>query len=617
MANLVSSGTADKLIKNQYLHSNTSNFVEVVSQLRLVQREQTDNELLLQIKDRLERLLNKTNDQMNAFYQDLSAYYESIGQTDKIITGRDYYHDGIYEPNGANEFSRKFLINKNMDANSTDEQIILSIINSIESRSEIIRIYNEVSQERMNTSVLFNQEQQDLIKQINNLFDQKIFPTTNSMLFNEIEGNIDKMFIHYVTKSGANRTKLSQKISKEQLGDFYKLLSQLRLEEFSMGKNSSLRNLKNKIVNSLKNRDVFYEVGNRYWDYLNGRFKTITGRSLHGAKKRKFARFFADIISGYSVNLTDVKQIKSLNGFLLEFGMYASANLPLKYTQEVVSVLGQEQVIREYITEQYSLTGQKIKGEKITTGQSPSDIEYQGLSGTVYRFQLKNDFHDVYEGLSFRSQAEIKVSTYLSTAFTNVDEDIKDILLYLLINTAFLRKYGLGRYNSGETITFQPTHYPIITDYILFFLQQSYQFLVGYQYDRKVQEVYAMTAGNLAYIFKGKYLIPVAAYFYSALEMMRHVINDIGKKDLKGVAGIAGLPGFKNDSLEISNKEFQENKINLLAKLKYNDAVYGEYKYPQGLLEYGSSYGRKLYNSLTFKRISITLLVNQLEKYFK
>ena len=295
--------------------------------------------------------------------------------------------------------------------------------------------------------------------------------------------------------------------------------------------------------------------------------------------------------------------------------MYASVNLPAKYGQEIVKILGQESVIRNYITEQYDDKGNLLKGTKEINGQSPSDIEYIGLSGKRYRFQLKNNFNEVSTALSFRSQAEIKVSTYLATAFDNVDVDIKNILAYLLINTAFLRNYGLGPYNSGTEINLSPKSFPIVRDYILFFLQQSYQFLIGYQYEKQIKEVEGITAGNLAYIFKGKYLIPVSAYFFSALEMLQKVLNN--NYNLNGIGGIAGLPSFKKVSIPgKTNTEFQKEKINLLSELEY-DSVHGEYKYPQGLLEYGGNYGRQVYNNLTFERISIVLVIEKLEKYFK
>ena len=617
MANLVSEGVVDKLVQNQYLHSNTENFVEVVNQqLDAFRKTQMNNELLIKIKERLETLINKTNVQMNSFYEDISNYYSSIGQTDKVINGRDSYSNGVYTPNGANEFSRKFLINSKNEKDVTDEQTILSIINSEASKKKLRDIYTVVNKTFMSEKVNLTNEKSDLINTLRNTFSKQLFKNVANMTYAGIERNINRIF-----RSTRNKGQYGLNISNIKNTENQKytnnIIEGLGLKDFSGRRQKDLNEFKNLLINKLKNVDLFRTIGLQYWDeWLSPEFKNRTGKKLDGRKRTKFARFFSETMSRYNVNLIDVNQDHSLNGFLLEYGLYASVNLPAKYGQEIVKILGQESVIRNYITEQYDDKGNLLKGTKEINGQSPSDIEYIGSSGKRYRFQLKNNFNEVSTALSFRSQAEIKVSTYLATAFDNVDVDIKNILAYLLINTAFLRNYGLGPYNSGTEINLSPKSFPIVRDYILFFLQQSYQFLIGYQYEKQIKEVEGITAGNLAYIFKGKYLIPVSAYFFSALEMLQKVLNN--NYNLNGIGGIAGLPSFKKVSIPgKTNTEFQKEKINLLSKLKYNDSVYGEYKYPQGLLEYGGNYGRQIYNNLTFERISIVLVIEKLEKYFK
>lgn len=623
MENLVSSGTADKLIDNKYLHSNTDNFVNVVKQhSAILSFESLDNDLLINMKERLEKLIEETNAQMNQFYEDISKYYDSIGQRNKVIYGRDKYSDGVYKPDGANEFSKKFLINSKGN-NSTEEQIILSIINSEASKSKLRDIYYRVNEKFGFVKVKnFTQEQKKIINILNKAFnnENKLLKKVDNITYSNIEDYINDIFIGN-RKNRAYGLKILKKMNKKELSKektrIDNIIQELGLKNFSGHRQEDLNELKNLLTNKLKNVDLFYSIGLQYWDeYLNVEFKKKAKKTLDGRKRVKFARFFKETLSRYNVNLIDTKQETSLNGFLLEYGLYASVNLPLKAGQEIVNILGQEKVVRTYITEEYDLIGNVSKGNKQITGQSPSDIEYLGASGRKYRFQLKNNFNDVSKALSFRSQAEIKVSTYMATAFNKVNVDIKNILTYFLINAAFLRKYGLGAYNTGEETLFRPKDFPLIRDYILFFLQQSYQFLIGYQYGENIEKAQGITAGNIAYIFKGKYLIPVAAYFYSALEMLQKVSNT-GHKP-QGIGGIAGLPSFKNiNTLGITNIEFQENKANLLDKLKYNDNVYKEYKYPQGLLEYGSSYGQKLYNKLSFERISIVLIIDQLDKYFK
>jgi hypothetical protein len=186
----------------------------------------------------------------------------------------------------------------------------------------------------------------------------------------------------------------------------------------------------------------------------------------------------------------------------------------------------------------------------------------------------------------------------------------------MLINTAFLRKYGLGPYGHNEEVRFNPTDYPDVRDYVLFFLQQTFQFLVGYQYDKKIRTKDGITEGNIAYVFQGKYLIPVAAYFYSALEMINKILNS--EHELQGIGGIAGLPSFKNFNLSIPEEEFQRRKNKIVGKLiESKNLVRKSPKYPQELVSYGGKYGLELYDKLSFDKISIILEMKKLERYFK
>lgn len=622
--NLIDTGVADRLIKVHYLHSNTENFVEVVRQHQeSLVKGRRNNATLIEVKMRLEKLLKEANKQMNIFYEDLSDYYSSIGQSDKIIIGRDEYKNNVYTPAGANEFSRKFLVDKLGQEQTeplTEEKVILSIINSQRSIIEIRKAYDKITSQSINTIMNLDKEQQKLITNLEESFNQKLPGRIEEMTYGMMQEFLDSLFISNRKKRGfglqiqATSGTPIKKISDE----LKQQIKELGIEDFSPRNEKSLQQLRNTLTQKLKDKNLYYLIGLEYWKYLNSEFKKKTGKALHGAKSKKFANFFSKIMMGYkNMNLTaDVRQEQSLKGFVLEFGLFASVNLPLDAGNQIANILGQEQIIREYITEEINITNNKISSTKKTGGQSPSDIEYIGASGKRYRFQLKNNFNNEQSHLSFRSQAEIKVSTYLPTALNGVNENVKDILIYLLINAAFLREYGLGPYNtSSESITFSPSQYPIIKEYILFFLQQTYQFLIGYQYDNKLRTIDGITAGNLAYIFQGRYLIPVAAYFYSALEMINKILNN--KHELQGIGGIAGLPSFKNNNIPISNIDFQKNKNELMKTINFNDVTYGTYKYPSTLSEYGGSYGSQLYNQLTFERISIVLEIEKLERYFK
>lgn len=624
--NLIDNGVVDRLIKEHYLHSNTENFVEAVTQHHdsLVATEK-DNSFLVEIKTRLEKLLSETNKQMNIFYEDLSNYYSSINQPEKIIKNRDFYKDGVYNPEGANEFSRKFLLDKSNGKQSnitTDEKIILSIINSPQSLEKIKQAYIKILSQVENTVIKLDKEQKKIIMNLEATFNQKLPAKVEDITYGMMEKFLNNLFISDRKKGEFglkiySTKKKKKKPIKQMSQELMHEIEDLGIKDFSPRNQEHLKQLKNILIQKLKDKNLYYMVGLEYWKYLSSKFKEKTGRSLHGAKARKFANYFSKLMMGYTnINLIDDSQFQSLKGFVLEFGLFTSVNLPLYSGQQLVNILGQEQVVREYITEEINSTNQKESSVKQVGGQSPSDIEYIGYSGKRYRFQLKNNFDDVKTHLSFRSQAQIKVSTYLPTALNGVSENIKDILIYLLINTAFLRKHGLGPYSGhSEPMNFLTKEHPVIKEYILFFLQQTYQFLIGYQYDKQLRKIDGITAGNLAYIFQGRYLIPVSAYFYSALEMINKVLDN--KHQLQGIGGIAGLPAFKKDNISIDNFTFQKNKINLLQKINFNDATYKTYKYPNALAEYGGSYGAELYNKLTFERISIILEIEKLERYFK
>lgn len=620
MGNLIETGVADRLIDAHYLHSNTKNFINVAKQHRESLKGQ-NNETLMDIKLRLERFLNESNAQINSFYEDLSNYYLSINQPEKVIRGRDSYKDGVYTPNGANEFSRKFLIDRKNKNNGivTDEKIILSIINSQESIDAIREAYEKVAVNAMNKTLKIDNEQRKIFEELEKLFKAKLPVKIEELTFNTIDRYLKNLFVKN-RKDGQfglsiKSTKKSKKkdISKE-LRDFIKTLG---IEDFSPRNAESLKHLKNTLNQKLRDKNLYFLVGKEYWNFLNTKFKEKTNRSLHGAKSTKFANYFSNAMMAYTnINLVETNQEQSLKGFVLEFGLFASVNLPIYASERVANLLGQTNVNRTYITEVLDENLNIQQTEKIIQGQSPSDIEYVGKSGKRYRFQLKNNFNDVKSHLSFRSQAQIKVSTYVPTALNGFSENVKDILVYMLINTAFLRKYGLGPYGHNEEVRFNPTDYPDVRDYVLFFLQQTFQFLVGYQYDKKIRTKDGITEGNIAYVFQGKYLIPVAAYFYSALEMINKILNS--EHELQGIGGIAGLPSFKNFKLSIPEEEFQRRKNKIVGKLiESKNLVRKSLKYPQELVGYGGKYGLELYDKLSFDKISIILEMKKLERYFK
>ena len=115
----------NKLMQNDYLHSNTDNFLENTRNLiNFKQQQQIDNfdDLIKKLSLIIKKCLDRVNDM-----------YKFLG-----IKGRDSWSpSGGYDSTGAIEFRRRFLIQEFLGKESKEQlsfgQKLLTIINSQES----------------------------------------------------------------------------------------------------------------------------------------------------------------------------------------------------------------------------------------------------------------------------------------------------------------------------------------------------------------------------------------------------------------------------------------------------------------------------------------------------
>lgn len=623
MENLVGSGTTRRLISNQYLHSNTNNFIASVRNQRNYLKYDQHNKELINLKDRLVNMIKQTNYYVNLFYQDMG-----------IVQRDNFSEESGYKPNGANAFSREYLIYSfkkvDLSKDRKDEKILLTIINSEQSKRKLREIYQIVEKQMNALNVEWDEEQKKIVKNLLELTGTRLGKKIDNMTIANVESWLSRVFVKN-RKAGTRGIKLKSDLNTKTYREneaFQEILKELKIpmENFSIREKESLQQLRAALNQRLKDKKLYQEIGIRYADWILDTYHKKTGKTMkwEPQKKSRFVNLFVSTVSNYTNLDFVVKNDSGLNGFLLEFGMFVSFNLPRSRDNEIVKILGQDQVVREYAASSFRM-GQYKTNEVKVVGQSASDISFQGKNNRVYNFQLKNSLNEGQAALTFRAQPEIKVSTYLPTAIQN-DKNLLEILQYLLINTAFLKQYGLGKYSStgSNNFLFKSGNIPKeVNDYILFFLQQTYEFLLGTQYDKNIKEFGAKNAGNLAYIFQGKYFIPIAAYLYSAYEMLNKILkNNYRMKNttyqLGGIGGISNIPNFKNVDIGINNRTFQREKIEkILPHAKTINKTEKGYKYPEPLLAYGGYYGRRLYNNLKFERINITLIIENLETFFK
>lgn len=593
----------NKLMQNDYLHSNTDNFVENTRNLiNFKQQQQVDS-----FDDLMGELSSIINESLNR----INNMYDFLG-----IKGRDSWTpSGGYNSAGATEFRRRFLIQEFLGKENKEQlsfgQKLLTIINSQESLNFLQRNFN------INSTDMISIDDEEkillsLLQKITGKWMKNIENTTGTL----IDNFIDRLFD---TKNGRIRIHKTKNSKQEDLDE---LMHKLKLYGLNLNHKEDILKLKSAIKTQLFRKNYYKILGEKYYDFISDRFLYYfkDNSDFIKIKREVFIKEFVDTLKGYtSIDFEKNGSTSNLKGFLLEFGFYADYKLDEKKIQRGIKILGQDLEKRVYKNTQKDMSNGKvtneIEGEKrIFTSQSASDIVfYDGKQ--EYRLQLKNNLLDK-DTLSFRAQPEIKISTFLPNAIKN--ENTRNTLSYLLINFGFLKKYGLDK--EGQPNHLSEKDVPEIKDYITLLLETGYKFILGTDYMTKVNEAEIQEAGNIAYIFQGKFLIPIAMYFASAYELLYKLqINSEGFRD-SGIGGLS-LPSYTNVSNEIfSNSQnslneiqFQNQKHRIIQKMKYNDNMYGEYRYPQQLLEYGAVAGHNMYNKMFFK-LRITLSLDKLKK---
>lgn len=601
--------TVDNLVSNTYLHSNTNNFVEAVTKSLIIKREKD--------LDNFDNLLKKIQNFINNSLDDINDMYKELG-----FKNRDNWKPETgYVAYGAKEFRDKFLINKSEINDNTEHSInqyILSQIDSKDSLDCIMKIGNE--------------EQKKNIKGINLESEKKMIEILEKLTgkaMNHLEDTSTRASQIFISK--AFTKKAHGKGTMVRLSSNYKsfnesekqlvkeLLNILNLDEdLDLNSNKGVLKLKTAIETKLNTKFHYKVIATRYYEEffikkINEYCKKNNINNIDTTSfKQDFINLFTETLTNYGYIDFTSTSLNEIKGFVLEFGLAGS--LKLTGFDKAVKILGQQYEKRKF----HILNEEKNEeGEKYVKTQSASDIVIKGKN-KEYRLQLKNSFADG-DTLSFRAQPQIKMSTFLLTAFK--EEEERNTLKYLLINYGFLKDYGLDAY--GNDLPLKQKDIPQIKEYIILLLELAYQFILSTEYDieNKMRQ-----KGNIAYVFKGQYLIPVAMYFASAYELLLKLkINGDYRENFSSFGGLS-LPTFseaenivykENDNI-INNIGFQTQKHELIREkmkpLPEGQKYEGDrdYKYPQDLLNIGKIGGKSMYEKMNFK-LRITMNLKKLE----
>lgn len=574
---------------------------------------------------KMEKLIRYYNELANNMYKDLG-----LNEKDFVSFNRKNREQPvIYSPKGATAFRKKFLMNQFYE-NTEDfsklskSQLILTLINSSTSQECLQEIYKQVSQDALNNKVNFNEYQQVIIQKICDIAGKRVEDFT----IRQIEDILNEDNFGFITKK-KHGTGYSIRINNKKSDQVQALLRDLQLDirAEDLNNNSDVKKVISAIRTQLINQNLYQSIAKKYWDeFLLFKYYKIKKQQLSEIERTFFITEFVNVLKKYGeINFDAQKgEQEVLKGFLAEFGLHISAKIN---GDMITKIVGQNYETRVNKTTEKKKGNLKDTGFDFNKVQSATDIIIESNNHT-YKLQVKNSLKQLSDILAFRAQSEIKISSFIPTAIQ--DKEIQNVLIYLLINEAYLSKAGLGPYQSGgsEDYLLKASKIDVLKYYTIFMLSQAYEFILGSQY--RVDNFENIIEGNMAYVYQDRFLIPVAAFLVSAYSLVAF-FEDEGdiEKAMKKVPGGLSLPAFTNTrdmsltennniSLVNLNRKIQQSKIRTIHDLStrtqaYNDKVY---KYPDNLITLGSHFGEKIYNQLKFK-LRITLYLNKLESLMK
>lgn len=605
MSDLIDESIRQNLINATYIHSNTDNFMDINLKHFQLKRTKETQRQLEDARNMLYNQIEKITELCNSFYELLS------------IPRRDNFNKrtGQVSYAGANYFSTHYLSKNNMSSVQASDNVmtkVISVMNTPSFEAEFYRNYNKA----------ITVDSARFIKDWNDLAEKKgedqqkiktISENIKDITVNQLEEYLSLLFQRKQVRKNAWGTRVvadsvkkgTIKNGKETSGLFgtsaIQNLVQDALKNTPGAEALKKALIKKYTINQLETENIVDIL----WKSLNACAPQEIKNSIN---ENEFKTYFYNAVSrNINKNATTFDDFYKFRGFLLEetfsFG-FDQHFLKGILKDASIEVNGQN-------LEQKTLSN-SMGGNKIINGQSGTDITIK-IGNKVYRIQAKNSFSESM-WLPIRLQGKIKVQTYAETVLSK--EDAAE-LEYLIFNKAYLSQQGVDKQGNKHVYEKQDT----MNNYINFFLYETLAYLVAGKIKQNSVDDYN---GNLFFIFKGKYLMPVSVFLLSAYNLILQLLNsntDINSlKSFGSLIYSQKLTGFKPTRKEAT--AFRDKKLDTLKNywdIRYQADRYinATRKYPDSLINVGSEMGYKYKQQASFERLSFKVAIEEIDKILR
>lgn len=620
----------NNLVAHTYIYSHTSHFeYDLNNRIAFGRRHGGDRiftaKKLIPIRDSLIKSIKIITEKCNAFYEDMG------------IQGRDsvtFSSKGIdVQLSGAREFERKYLMGGTSNSKNLGDRVgeINDIMVSVGYQQEVLSRLRASSENGTQNSIkekAINFFQETASQNLEGVAVQKLTESIQNNTFDAISA-VDILFATKTNRKAGTDT-LTQ-VQQKLLQDFLQTMNkpegvfkrvQHNKEELKKFRNSIKREIANTVFSVDKVAQVMYEV----------LIEKLAERGIHMDAKQKAA--IKEVLSTQlkpallsvlrhedSNNMVDFEVMDArLNGLILEQSVALSINMDNLFTGKRINYKKISQSIAQVTGQERNEKGQQIK----------ADLRVTGKSGTVYDIQAKNSFSTKdYDAIHI--QSNIKVDTFANEVFA--DEWEKKVFEFFILNRAFLSRAGLENSPSSKSgwqaATLGTKDNATLILMIQFFLNQSIFHLIGSRVqelirgDADLQKVKDgnVSLGNLFFIFRKNYFMPVSVFLFSAVNCLNQLIErstrDSSPDFLNSIGKLTysrELQGFSTSYNYTFNKGLIAKKMSALSE---NDLQSGVTRYPDNLVEIGSAVGQDMLKEAEFKGVNFSLSIQKLDELLK